>query len=63
MGWSLGSATKHRHNAFTTKTKKRRAYYELYTGTVWGEASNCALCLDSVILGIEKCVAIIESLF
>lgn len=45
------------------KDKKRRAYYELYIGTVWGEASNYALCLDSGILGIEKCVAIIEGLF
>lgn len=45
------------------KDKKRKAYYELYTGTSWGEAENYALCLDSGVLGIEKCVEIIKDLF
>ncbi len=45
------------------KDKKRKAYYELYTGTAWGEADNYALCLDSGVLGIEKCVDIIKDLF
>ena len=45
------------------KDKKRRAYYELYTGTAWGDADNYALCLDSGALGIETCVEIIKNLF
>lgn len=45
------------------KDKKRKAYYELYTGTSWGEADNYALCLDSGILGTDRCVEIIKNLF
>lgn len=45
------------------KDKKRKAYYELYTGTAWGEADNYAVCLDSGVLGIEKCAEIIGNLF
>ena len=45
------------------KDKKRRAYYELYTGTAWGDADNYALCLDSGALGIETCVEIMKNLF
>lgn len=45
------------------KDKKRRAFYELYTGTAWGVADNYTLCLDSGVLGIEKCTEIIRELF
>ena len=45
------------------KDKKRRAYYELYTGTSWGETDNYAVCLDSGVLGTEKCVEIIKDLY
>ena len=45
------------------KDKKRKAYYELYTGTSSGEADNYALCLDSGILGTDRCVEIIKNLF
>lgn len=45
------------------KDRKRKAYYELYTGTEWGEASNYAICLDSGVLGIQKCVKIIKNLY
>lgn len=45
------------------KDKKRKAYYELYTGTSWGDADNYVLCLDSGVLGIDKCVELIENLF
>ena len=44
------------------KDNKRRAYYELYTGTQWGEADNYELCLDSGKIGIDQCVKIIVSL-
>ena len=45
------------------KDKKRKAYYELYTGTNWGMAENYELCLDSGALGIDKCVEIIKNLY
>lgn len=45
------------------KDKKRKAYYEIYTGTEWGNAANYSLCLDSGALGIDKCVEIIKKLY
>lgn len=45
------------------KDKKRKAYYEIYTGTEWGNAANYNLCLDSGALGIDKCVEIIKKLY
>ena len=45
------------------KDKKRRAYYEIYTGTEWGKADNYDLCLDSGVLGIEKCIETIKRLY
>lgn len=45
------------------KDKKRKAYFEIYTGTEWGKAENYHLCLDSGVLGINKCVEIIKKLF
>jgi cytidylate kinase len=45
------------------KDKKRKAYYELYTGTQWGQADNYDLCLDSGKIGIQGCVDIIARLY
>lgn len=45
------------------KDNKRRAYYELYTGMAWGDASNYQLCLDSGKIGIANCVNIIANLY
>ena len=45
------------------KDAKRRAYYELYTGTEWGKADSYHLCLDSGKIGIEKCVEMIADLY
>ena len=45
------------------KDKRRKAYYELYTGTHWGEADNYALCLDSGRIGVEKCAHMIAELY
>ncbi|MBS4981356.1 MAG: cytidylate kinase family protein [Lachnospiraceae bacterium] len=44
------------------KTDKKRAfYYQYYTGQNFGEAANYDLCLNSSLIGIEKCVEIIEN--
>ncbi len=45
------------------KDKKRKAYYEIYTGTEWGKADNYDLCLDSGVLGMDKCVQTIKELY
>lgn len=45
------------------KDKRRKAYYQYYTETEWGKVNNYHLCLDSGVLGIDKCVQIIVSAF
>lgn len=37
--------------------------YELYTGTSWGDIANYTICLDSGVLGTDKCVEIIKGLY
>lgn len=41
------------------KDRRRKNYYEYYTGRKWGEAKNYHLCLDSGFLGIDECVEIL----
>ncbi len=43
------------------KDAKRRAHYKHYTGEEWGNSLNYHLCLDSGVLGIEKCADYIVS--
>lgn len=45
------------------KDKRRRAYYQFYTDTEWGEAENYHIALDSGVLGIDKCVDLIAQLY
>lgn len=45
------------------KDQRRKAYYELYTGTHWGQAENYALCLDSGKIGMEGCVHMIAEAY
>lgn len=45
------------------KDAKRKAYYQLYTGTEWGNADNYELCLDSGKIGIDGCVKLISQLY
>lgn len=43
------------------KDKRRRVNYQHYTGRVWGTSQNYDLCLNSSVIGIEKCADIIVS--
>ena len=43
----------------TYKDNKRRVYYKHYTNRNWGEAQNYHVCLNSGLVGVEKCVDII----
>jgi hypothetical protein len=45
------------------KDKRRKAYYQFYTDTRWGEAENYHIALDSGALGIDRCVDLITQLY
>lgn len=44
------------------KEKRRKAYYKYYTNRPWGQAQNYHLCLDSSVIGIDRCTDIIVKL-
>lgn len=47
---------------FMEQTDKRRAdYYRYFTGNNWKNADNYDLCLNSSILGWDKCVSVVKS--
>ena len=45
------------------KDKRRKIYYEYYTDMHWGDATNHHICLDSGVLGIDRCVDLIAILY
>lgn len=45
------------------KDKRRSAFYNYFTDMKWGDPHNYDICLNSGILGLEKCVDIICSLY
>ena len=45
------------------KDRRRAAYHRFYTDLKWGHAQNYHLCLDSGVLGIDKCAELIASLY
>lgn len=36
--------------------KKRKEYYQYYTGSTWGRAQNYHLCMDSTYAGVDGCL-------
>lgn len=42
--------------------KKRKEYYQYYSGNEWGKPKNYDICLNSGALGIERCVDLIAEL-
>lgn len=42
--------------------KKRKEYYQYYSGNEWGKPKNYDICLNSGNLGIDKCVDLIAEL-
>ena len=36
--------------------RKRRDYYQYYTGNTWGRAQNYHLCVDSSLVGVDGCL-------
>ncbi len=45
------------------KDRRRAAYHRFYTDLKWGHAQNYHICLDSGVLGIDKCAELIASLY
>ena len=45
------------------KDKRRALYYQFYTDREWGSIDHYHVVLDSGVLGIEKCVDVIASLY
>lgn len=45
------------------KDKRRSAFYNYHTDMTWGDPHNYHLCLDSEVLGLEKCADIICSVY
>ena len=54
-----GESEKSPETRLNEKDKRRQINYQHYTGRIWGAAQNYDLCLDSGVLGIEKCVDLI----
>lgn len=47
---------------YIRKTDKRRAsYYRYFTGRDWKDADNYDLCINSSLLGFDKCVKLVKS--
>ena len=44
------------------KDKRRKINYQHYTGRTWGMSQNYDICLNSGVLGVEKCAEIIVDL-
>ena len=57
-----GESEKSPQARLTEKDKRRKVNYQHYTGQTWGMANNYDICLDSGVIGIEKCAEIIVEL-
>jgi len=42
--------------------RKRASYYNYFTGRTWGDPANYDICLNSTVLGYEKCADMIVAL-
>lgn len=42
--------------------KKRKEYYQYYSGNEWGKPKNYDLCLNSGTLGVDRCVELIAQM-
>lgn len=36
--------------------RKRKDYYQYYTGNTWGKAQNYTLCLNAGVIGVDRCL-------
>ena len=45
------------------KDKRRAAWHLFYTDEKWGNVKNYQICLDSGILGIDRCAELLRMLY
>lgn len=57
-----GETQEHIEKRIANKNKRRRVYYETYTGRPFGRCSDFDLCLNSGRLGLDACVETIAEL-
>ncbi|MGN0250764.1 MAG: AAA family ATPase [Oliverpabstia sp.] len=58
-----GEQEKSTEQRLKDKDKRRAAYHRFYTNMKWGYAPNYHITLDSSVLGIDKCVEILQNLY
>lgn len=59
MGLEPGTTSRKMMGRIRDIDKKRRDYYQYYSGNEWGNPRNYHLCLNSGLLGVERCVDVI----
>lgn len=57
----FGEQERSAEKRLSEKDQKRKVYYKNYTGRSWGQAQNYDLCLNSGVLGSERCVELIAA--
>lgn len=57
-----GVTAKEAEERIRKEDKARAAYYNFYTGKVWGQADGYHLCIDTAVLGLEKTADLIETM-
>ena len=58
-----GEQEKSEEQRLKDKDKRRASYHRFYTNMKWGYAPNYHITLDSGVLGIDKCVEILQNLY
>lgn len=58
-----GERTEAPEQRLRDKDKRRAAYHRFYTNMKWGDAKNYHICLNSGVLGIDRCVEILTELY
>ena len=56
-----GSDEKEMEQRIREVDRKRKDYYQYYTGNTWGRAQNYHLCLNSGLVGVEGCIRAVVS--
>ena len=51
-----GSDEKEMERRIREVDRKRKDYYQYYTGNTWGKAQNYHLCVDSGLVGVDGCL-------
>lgn len=57
-----GESEKSPKTRLQEKDKRRQVNYSHYTGRTWGKSQNYDICLNSSVIGLERCAEIIVSI-